>query len=262
MRTPSLIQAALHFGQRFLACIPLHAEFQCNICNQRVRRFLPYRNGVKGVTPFVQQLAVVGSDVENFECPACSCHDRERHLLMYMQASGVLQKFSGAKILHLAPERHLQRFIRDAKPCDYILGDLYPDRPEIKKINLQNMPFAVGCFDFVIANHVLEHVHDDLKALSEIHRVLRKGGYAILQTPYSSVLKNIFEDEGINTDVARLHAYGQEDHRRLYGVDIFQRIESSGFSPHVKNHSEIFYESNSGKHGVNEKEPFFLFQKK
>ena len=203
----------------------------------------------------------MGSDVENYECPACGCHDRERHLLMYFKASGVLQMMKDAKILHLAPERHLQQFIRGALPAEYIQGDLYPDRPSIEKIDLHAVPYPANYFDFVLANHVLEHVQDDAKALTEIFRVLRPGGHAILQTPYSSTLTHVFEDVGIRSNEARLQAYGQEDHNRLYGKNITEVIEKFGFFSLRYNHFQILSQTDPAQFGVNSREPFFLFRK-
>lgn len=211
--------------------------------------------------PLMKQLGIVGSDVENHECPACGCNDRERHLLMYLTTSNLLSSMKGARILHLAPERHLQRFIRNAMPSEYILGDLYPYRPDIERIDLHAVPYPEDHFDFVLANHVLEHVKDDIKALNEIFRVLRPGGYAILQTPYSSVLTRMFQDSGIQSDQARLQAYGQEDHCRLYGRDIFQRFESEGFRSLTIGHFEILGHVNPIKQGINTDEPLFLFHK-
>lgn len=72
------------------------------------------------------------------------------------------------------------------------------------------MPFADGSFDVVLANHVLEHVDDDRQAVAEIHRVLARGGRAILQTPYSRVLQQTWSDPGIVSEGARLQAYGQK----------------------------------------------------
>jgi SAM-dependent methyltransferase len=246
---------------RIVARIPFGAKRRCCICERSVQWFLPYRGGLAGVPPLIRQLGVVGSDVENFECPACGCHDRERHLLMYLRSTDLLRLMVGAKILHIAPEQHLQRFIRDTAPAEYVLGDLSPTRTGVQRIDLQAVPYPANYFDFVLANHVLEHVHDDMQALREIFRILRPGGYAVLQTPYSSVLTHVFEDPGIETETACLHAYGQQDHCRLYGRDIVERFETAGFRPLVANHSELLSEIDSVQLGVNPDEPFFLFKK-
>ena len=124
-----------------------------------------------------------------------------------------------------------------------------------------SIQFDASTFDAVIANHVLEHVDDDARALSEIHRVLKPGGMAILQTPYSSRLHHTWQDAGIDTPEARLQAYGQEDHVRLFGRDIFERIVAAGFESDIRQHSELLSGVNPMVAGVNADEPFFLFRK-
>ena len=108
---------------------------------------------------------------------------------------------------------------------------------------------------------MLEHVDDDLLALSELRRVLKVGGYAILQTPFSNKLTRTFSDPGIDSNYARFQAYGQEDHVRLYGRDIIARIESAGLKSRVATHDEVLADIDPLKFGVNDKEPFLLFER-
>jgi SAM-dependent methyltransferase len=255
------LDAVKRAAWRMLARIPLGARRQCNVCRRKVRRFLPYRGGLPDVPPLLRQLHVIGSDVENFECPACGCHDRERHLLLYMNAEKLFLHIGGARVLHFAPEAHLQRFIREAGPAEYVLADLFPSSPEIRKLDLQAITYPTDHFDFVLANHVLEHVNDDAQALREIFRVLRPGGYAILQTPYASGLSRKFEDPAISSEGACLHAYGQEDHRRLYGRDFVLRVEESGLCHKGGTHAKILPGVDAARNGVNAQEPLLLFQK-
>ena len=55
----------------------------------------------------MRSLGVVGSDPDHFECPRCGAHDRERHLLLYIRATGLFDKLHGMRVLHFAPERRL-----------------------------------------------------------------------------------------------------------------------------------------------------------
>lgn len=206
-------------------------------------------------------LNTIGSNVKNFGCPYCGCHDRERHLLLYLKALGLLDRLEGAAILHFAPELRLSEIIEAKVPGRYVKGDLYPTSDNIEMIDMLAIDYPSQSFDFVIANHVLEHVDDDFLALSELRRVLKSGGHAILQTPFSNKLKQTFSDPGIDNDLARYQAYGQEDHVRLYGSDIFSRIESAGFKSLVVAHEEKLADIDPRKFGVNEKEPFFLFER-
>ena len=206
-------------------------------------------------------LDTIGSDVTNFGCPNCGCHDRERHLVLYLREMNLLDEFRNAAILHFAPERRMSELIEDMSPNRYVKGDLYPTSAGIETINILAIQYPSDTFDFVIANHVLEHVDDDLLALSELRRVLKVGGHAILQTPFSRALTKTFSDPGIESDNARYHAYGQEDHVRLYGSDVFDRIESVGFKSQVVSHSEKLSNIDPHQYGVNAEEPFFLFKR-
>ncbi len=251
----------LHLLDRAAAAVPLGAHCHCVVCGRSVRRFLPYRASWPAMPKVLTEQDVIGSDVDNFECPACGCHDRERHLLLYLRASGLFDEMAGARILHLAPERHLGRLIRNRRPGNYVQGDLYPARAEIRRIDLMDIACPDAGFDWVIANHVLEHVADDAQSLREIRRVLRPGGKAILQTPYASRLQHKIEDASITSEAARLAAYGQEDHCRLYGADFAEFVSSFGFSARTRSHQDLLAGVDPRRAGVNAREPFLLFIK-
>lgn len=234
---------------------------QCVLCNRAIYQFLPYRGGSTCVPPLMHAIGGVGSDVDHFECPWCGCHDRERHLFLYMTAIGLLPDMSGKSVLHFAPEKRLSQRIREAGPSRYVKCDLFPQASDVIRVNMLEIQFEDDSFDLLVANHVMEHVADDRRALAEIVRVLKPGGCAILQTPFSSKLHRTWSDSGIDSDEARLQAFGQEDHVRLYGVDIFERFEQAGLKADVKSHRELLPDINSLRFGVNEAEPFFLFYK-
>lgn len=244
-----------------IARLPVWGYHDCVICNHQSGAFLPYRIGLKNLPPLMFALDMIGSDIDHFECPWCGCHDRERHLLMYMRAAGLFESLSNKAILHFAPERRLSPLIAEQKPLRYIRCDLYPQTPDIEKIDILAIPYPEESFDLIIANHVLEHVADDQAALLEIYRVLKPGGCAILQTPYSAKLHHTWSDPGIDTDNARLQAYGQEDHVRLFGRDIFGRFTSVGLESCVSTHDQLIPQYDPKKYGVNGKEPFFLFRR-
>ncbi len=244
-----------------LARIPRAPRRRCVLCGRRVGRFLPYEGGKKSVPRLLPALDCVGSDADNFECPYCGAHDRERHLFLYLQAAGLLSNLTGKAVLHLAPERRLPAKILAAGPSCYIRGDLFPSSAEEMRIDIEDMPFEDESFDLFIANHVLEHVNDELAALAEIRRVLKSRGYAVLQTPFSRMLTHTWHDPGINTPKARVQAYGQNDHVRLFGRDIFERIAAAGFESHRAEHDELLSGVDAREFGVNPAEPFFLFRR-
>jgi SAM-dependent methyltransferase len=206
-------------------------------------------------------LNVTGSDIRNFECPWCGAHDRERHLYLYLSESGVFNNIKGWRILHFAPEKRLSTLIQEQSPFEYLKCDLYPTDHDVIKVDIQEIPYNSEYFDLVIVNHVLEHVSRDDLALSEISRILKSGGLAILQTPYSPVLNETWADEGITDPLTRREAFGQDDHVRLYGKDIIKRICKYGFESLVKSHDDLLSDFDPSLYGVNGDEPFFLFKK-
>lgn len=233
---------------------------RCVLCGHGVGAFLPFEDGT--MPPLMAALGMVGSDVANFACPWCFAHDRERHLFLYLNERGLMASMAGADIVHFAPEARLAGKIAEQGPRRYVRCDLVPTSPEVMTADLQAMPFEDASFDLVIANHVLEHVADDRAALAEIRRVLRIGGRAVLQTPYCAGLEGTWEDRAIVSPAARLQAYGQADHVRLYGADIFARIEAAGLTSEVASHADILGRFDSAHYGVNAAEPLFLFQRR
>lgn len=211
--------------------------------------------------PLARALNVVGSDVDHFECPHCGASDRDRHLALYLRATGLTQRVAGARVLHFAPEKHVADLITTHRPSHYIQADKFPARAGIVELDLTAIAADDQSFDLVIANHVLEHVDDIQKSLMEMHRVLVNGGFAILQTPFASTLTRTFEDPGIQSKNARLHAYGQEDHVRIYGRDIEAVFTSQGLVSRVKTHQALLPDIDAVRYGVNSAEPFLLFQK-
>ena len=133
--------------------------------------------GSKSLSEFRKRLDGVGSDTDNFGCMYCGSTDRERHLFMFFDKLMLWETMKQGKILHFAPERHLSIKISEQAPLEYVRGDLYPQKSAIRKIDATAIPFSNDTFDFLIANHLLEHIPDYCKALSEFFRVLKPRGY-------------------------------------------------------------------------------------
>jgi ubiquinone/menaquinone biosynthesis C-methylase UbiE len=76
---------------------------------------------------------------------------------------------------------------------------------------------------------VLEHIPDDIKAMEELYRVLKKGGTLIAQVPLEAERPTTFEDNSVTDKAKRTEIFGQYDHVRIYGIDYYQRLESVGF---------------------------------
>ena len=230
----------------------------CVICGNKIEKFLPYEiNTPKDLEIY----DIIGSDTNNFSCPHCYCHDRERHLKMFFDELGLWKHISDKKVLHIAPEVYFQQLIERYNPREYVRGDLYPSNCNITKIDITDIVYKDEYFDFIICNHVLEHVEDDKKAMHELYRVLKKNGYAVLQTPYSNALKQTYEDKTIQSSEKRLEKFGQEDHVRIYGLDFFERLEEAGFDLKIFKNDDLFSIEECKKYGVNFNENLILVYK-
>lgn len=244
-----------------LKCYPIFKKYYCCVCNNKIGGFIPFRGGYKNQSSFIKSIELIGSNLDLYKCPRCHSNDRERHLFLYFKINNFEKIFYKKNILHFAPERHLQRLINTYKPSIYIQCDLEPKFENIKKINIESIPFKNRTFDLVIANHVLEHVENNILALKEIYRILKLDGYAVLQTPFSKILPSTFSDVKINTKYLKNYFYGQEDHVRVYGKDFIDMVTNNGFLNNTQSHNQKLSNINPNIYGVNDQEIFLLFKK-
>lgn len=131
-------------------------------------------------------------------------------------------------MLHIAPELCFMSRFESLENLEYITADIESPLAKVK-MDIHEIPFEDNSIDIIFCNHVLEHVEDDRKALSEIRRVLKQGGWAILQIPFFYPLpKTTYEDKTITDPKERAKAFGQDDHVRMYGEDYGTRLAESG----------------------------------
>jgi SAM-dependent methyltransferase len=240
----------------------LGSKRKCYICGKTFSYFTKYRGGSKGESDFRKQIDKVDSDFDNFGCMYCGCKDRERHLFMFFDKLMLWENMENWRILHFAPEICLLNKISEQAPLEYVKADLYPKNSDIMKINATAIPFSNDTFDFLIANHILEHIPDYRRALSEFYRILKPGGIAVLQTPYSKLLRNNFEDEGINSDELRFFFHGETVHVRTFGEKQFLKsLKDTGFSLQIKKHVDFFDAKTGYYYGVPIKEDLIMVAK-
>ena len=130
-------------------------------------------------------------------------------------------------MLHLAPEKNLRRVLQRCENIQYVSADLAPYASVRTDINA--LCFGDESFDVVICNHVLEHIPDDCRAMREIIRVLKSGGWAILQVPIAASRIATVDGPPACSPSERLRLFGQDNHVRLYGRDYARRLEAAGF---------------------------------
>tara|TARA_B100000795_G_scaffold191562_1_gene146077 strand:+ start:6114 stop:6809 length:696 start_codon:yes stop_codon:yes gene_type:complete len=153
----------------------------------------------------------------------------ERHRLFWLYLKNETSFFSETlNVLHFAPEQAFLKKFKKLKNINYTTTDLNSPIADVKA-DICALPFKDNSYDFIICNHVLEHIPDDTKAMQELYRVLAPGGTAILQVPYQAQRAITFEDNTITDQKKRTRIFGQYDHVRVYGTDYFDKLRSIGF---------------------------------
>ncbi len=153
----------------------------------------------------------------------------ERHRLMWLYLAKATDFFTtNKKVLHIAPEQCFIKRFKKIKNWEYTTTDLYSPIVDVKA-DICDLPFEDNSFDLVFCNHVLEHIPDDKKAMSELHRVLKKGGTGIFQVPQDLERETTYEDFSITSPEERAKHFGQYDHVRVYGLDYFDKLRKAGF---------------------------------
>ena len=225
------------------------SAFHCPVCNSSVRHLQPLGYDF----PVNREKQIIGGGPRNAMCPVCGSSDRERLLFLFLKQKTNLFSHK-TKLLHLAPERNLKRIISKRKNIDYLTADLDPINV-MEAMDITKIEYPDNSFDAIICNHVLEHIPDDKKAMCELFRVLKPGGWAILQVPISGVLEKTFEDFSVTSPEDRERIFGQKDHVRIYGKDYTDRLTSAGFKV-----EEFHWETDSDFGGEQENK-FVLYKK-
>lgn len=156
----------------------------------------------------------------------------ERHRLLWLYLQNETDFFTTQKIqkvLHIAPEQCFYKRFQNQKNLDYLTSDLDSPLADVKA-DICNLPFESKQFDIIFCNHVLEHIADDNKAMQELYRVLKPGGWGIFQVPQDMNRNETFEDDSITDKGERTKIFGQYDHVRIYGADYFDRLRAVGFN--------------------------------
>ena len=166
-------------------------------------------------------------------CPVCRSMPRHRiQALWFAKKFDLLRK---ADILYIAPEKSETKWLkRNRVTCT--TADLYKEAD--LKLDIQATGLADESYDIIICNHVLEHVDDFRLALKEMYRVLRNGGSFICSFPMDPKVELLDEDPSVKTEEERLKRYGQNDHKRVFGMKADQLLSEAGFTVEIINGTE------------------------
>lgn len=173
-------------------------KFECPICRYH--------------GPFLDKVTH-NSIRKHAKCPNCGALERHRLQLLVLQTVLSNRKTNHLKMLHVAPEAFFREFFSQ-RFGQYETADLKMKGAD-HIVDLQHLPFSDNTYDFVFASHVLEHIPDDRNAISEIRRILRPNGMAILPVP-------IYSGKTVEFSEPDPNEFG---HVRAPGLDYFDRYE-------------------------------------
>lgn len=183
----------------------------CPVCGDSAAAFLPFGLGGR----------------RNALCPGCGSLERHRFLWLYLtRHTRLLRRV--ARVLHTAPEPCLEPRLRALPNLHYRSVDLFDPAADVQA-DLCDLPFGDGEFDLLLSSHVLEHLPDDRPALTELARVLRRGGRAVIMVPYDPALPETEEGGHVSSPRERMARFGHPYHYRNYGADFPARLAAAGF---------------------------------
>lgn len=215
-----------------------------NLLKNSITRFIPKKLLFR-IEPILRKCYAVTKQGSNHECVICdfkasdwvqlpnndllclNCGSlaRDRRLWQLVKENYIKNDI---QILDFSPSRPLFRKWKKEKNVNHIASDLSGDFMADVAYDITQIVEKENTFDLIICYHILEHVIDDVKAMSELYRVLKPNGTVLIQTPFKE--GEIYEDYSITSEAERLLHFGQEDHVRVYSVEgLKTRLESVGF---------------------------------
>lgn len=189
-------------------------QVACPVCEKSFSKFLSY-----------------GSDVahrENVLCPYDLTLERHRLMWLYLKDHSDFFTTPNLEVLHIAPEQCFHQRFKKQSNLKYLTGDLVSPIADLH-FDLHQIPLENDRFDVVFCNHVLEHVDDAMQCMKELYRVMKPGGFGIMQVPQDFSRELTYEDPSIVSPEDREKHFWQKDHVRLFGRDYPQWLERAGF---------------------------------
>lgn len=189
---------------------------QCNICEKKLSKF-------------------VINQRNELLCPKCGSLGRDRRLWKLLETDYLKENYT---VLDFSPSRSLSHKLKNVKIINYLSTDLSGNFNADFQYDITKIDINSNTIDLIICYHILEHIDEDLLAMSELFRVLKPNGIAIIQTPFTTGA--IYENPLIKSPEERLEHFGQEDHVRIYSeIELKNRLEKIGFNVTVRHFDKI-----------------------
>lgn len=209
-------------------------KYKCPVCESAVKDLLPlpseyYKNLERyGMVYNYDQLETLNHS--KYRCPVCLSNDRDRLYTLYLKNFFKTAENKKYNLVDFGPSLGFSNWLKRQDQIKYRSADLFKEDVD-DKVDITDMQiYKDGQFDLFICSHILEHVKDPNKALSELFRITSKGGWGIIMVPLVKGLEDTQEDPAHTTDEERWKYYFQNDHLRLFGkADFINKIEQAGF---------------------------------
>lgn len=221
-------------------------KVECPVCNQSYSKFLSYGSSI--------------AHRENVLCPGDLTLERHRLMWLYLKDHSDFFTNNKLNVLHIAPEQCFHQRFKQQQNLNYLTGDLISPIADIH-FDLHQIPLEDNRFDVIFCNHVLEHVEDAHQCLRELYRVMKPGGWGIMQVPQDFEREITFEDPTIISEEDRERYYWQKDHVRLFGNDYPNWLEKAGFTVNVFEKEKFYTTSQIERFRLQEKEILYIVHK-
>lgn len=224
-------------------------EVYCPYCSREFSTFKPsgalnreFWKSDKGQEYF--SLSYV--NVANAKCPKCGSGERHRLLYYYL----LRKNFFSANMttaLEIAPDEFTKKIFDKIRNLEYISTDIHFDRFPDFISDITNSSIKDNSIDFILCYHVLEHIENDMKAMTELYRILKPGGKALIQVPIWAPKTEKF-DNVPREDYEKV--YGHWDHVRIYGLDFYNMLREIGFDVVLDDFAETLDDEFVSRNGI------------
>ena len=242
---PLLIRLSYPF--KFIAPFLYRGDkVECTVCGKKFSKFLSY-----------------GSDVahrDNVLCPNDLTLERHRLMWLYLKEHSDFFTKKDLSVLHIAPEQCFHKKFKAQENLNYLTGDLVSPIADLH-FDLHEIPLEDNRFDVIFCNHVMEHVDDAIQCMSELHRVMKPGGWGIMQVPQDFTRDETFEDPSIVSEEDREKHYWQKDHVRLFGKDYPEWLKKAGFEVETFDKESNYSQELIEKYRLDKKEILYIVRK-
>lgn len=210
---PILIRLSYVF-KSFAPIVYKGDHVECPVCEKSFRKFLSYGSAV--------------AHRDNVLCPYDLTLERHRLMWLYLKGKSDFFTKPNLTVMHIAPEQCFHKIFKNQQNLNYTTGDLLSPLADLH-FDLHDIPLKDNQYEVIFCNHVMEHVKDDLRCMQELLRIMKPGGWGIMQVPVDTSRTETYEDSSITTPEEREKHFWQYDHVRLYGVNYPDRLREAGF---------------------------------